>query len=156
EGMHGEMAYLDGDGAALRRDARLPHPGATHALVVAIEYGGRAPSGPIARYARGDDYHEVLREKLRELHRWFERDVGHPVNARPYVDSGPVLERDLAQRAGLGWFGKNTMLINPQKGSFLFLASLFVEYPLTPDVPFDIDRCGTCTRCLQACPTGAI
>ena len=64
EGKHGEMAYLDGDGAALRHDSRLPHPGATHALVVAIEYGGRAPSGPIARYARGDDYHEVLREQL--------------------------------------------------------------------------------------------
>jgi epoxyqueuosine reductase len=155
-GKHGEMSYLDGAGADLRHDARLPHPGATHALVVAIEYGGRAPSGPIARYARGDDYHEVLRARLRELHAWLEQEVGHEINARPYVDTGPILERDLAQRAGLGWFGKNTMLINPTKGSFLFLASLFVEYPLVPDAPFDADRCGTCTRCLQACPTGAI
>jgi len=150
------MSYLDGDGAELRRDSRSPHPGATHALVVAIEYGGRAPSGPVARYARGDDYHEVLRAKLRELHSWLEQEVGHTVNVRPYVDSGPVLERDLAQRAGLGWFGKNTMLINPDRGSFLFLASLFVEYPLVPDVPFEADRCGSCTRCLEACPTGAI
>ena len=150
------MSYLDGAGADLRRDARLPHPGATHALVVAIEYGGRAPSGPIARYARGDDYHEILREKLRELHKWLEEETGQTINARPYVDSGPILERDLAQRAGLGWFGKNTLLINPQKGSFLFLASLFVEYPLVPDVPFGADRCGTCTRCIEACPTGAI
>ena len=155
-GQQGEMAYLAGDGAALRRDARLPHAGATHALVVAMNYGGRALSGPVARYARGDDYHEVLRAKLRELHAWLENEIGAPVHARPYVDSGPVLERDLAQRAGLGWFGKNTMLINPQHGSFLFLASLFVDVALETDAPFDADRCGSCTRCIDACPTQAI
>ncbi len=155
-GMHAEMGYLDGHGAELRRDARLPHAGASHAIVLAMNYGGAQPSGPIARYARGDDYHEVLRERLRELHRWLEAETGQTINARPYVDSGPVLERDLAQRAGLGWFGKNTMLINPRAGSFLFLCSLFVEYPLVPDTPFEADRCGTCTRCMQACPTGAI
>ncbi|HYW31234.1 MAG TPA: tRNA epoxyqueuosine(34) reductase QueG [Gemmatimonas sp.] len=155
-GMHAEMAYLDGPGAELRRDARLPHAGATHAIVLAMNYGGTLPSGPIARYARGDDYHDVLRERLRALHRWLETETGQPINARPYVDSGPVLERDLAQRAGLGWFGKNTMLINPRAGSFLFLCSLFVEYPLVPDVPFEADRCGTCTRCMDACPTDAI
>lgn len=156
EGMQGEMGYLDGVGKELRLDATRPHPGATHAIVLAINYGGRAPGGPIARYARGDDYHEVLREKLRELHRWLERETGQSVDARPYVDSGPVLERDLAQRAGLGWFGKNTMLINPQLGSFVFLCSLFVDYPLQPDEPFEADRCGTCTRCIDACPTDAI
>lgn len=155
-GYHGEMHYMSGEGARLRGDARLPHPGATHALVVAIAYGGRAPSGPIARYARGDDYHDVLRDKLRELHAWLESETGHTINARPYVDTAPILERDLAQRAGLGWIGKNTMLINPSKGSFLFLASLFVDYPLIPDTPFDADRCGTCTRCIEACPTNAI
>ena len=154
-GLHGEMHYLDDAGAALRRDTRLPHAGATHALVVAINYGGREPSGPVARYARGDDYHELLRAKLRDVHAWLEREVGHAVNARPYVDSGPVLERDLAQRAGLGWFGKNSMLISPKRGSFLFLASLFVDVELDVDVPFDADRCGTCTRCLDACPTQA-
>ncbi len=154
-GHHGEMSYLEGVGAELRRDARRPHAGATHALVLAINYGGREPSGPVARYARGDDYHEVLRAKLREVHTWLEREVGRPVNARPYVDSGPVLERDLAQRAGLGWFGKNTMLINPTQGSFLFLASLFVDVELEADAPFEADRCGTCTRCLEACPTQA-
>jgi epoxyqueuosine reductase len=90
------------------------------------------------------------------LHRWLEQEVGHPVNARPYVDSGPVLERDLAQRAGLGWMGKNTMLITPRAGSFVFLASLFVELDLAPSAPFEADRCGTCTRCLDACPTGAL
>ena len=155
-GHQGSMAYLEGDGAALRRDSRLPHPGATHALVVAASYGGRAPAGPVARYARGDDYHVVLRERVRELHGWLEREVGRPVNARPYVDSGPILERDLAQRAGLGWVGKNTMLIVPGAGSHLFLASLFVDVALEEDAPFEADRCGTCTRCLDACPTGAL
>ncbi len=154
-GHHAEMSYLDGAGAALRRDTRLPHDGATHALVVAINYGGREPSGPVARYARGDDYHEVLRGKLRDVHAWLEREVGHAVNARPYVDSGPVLERDLAQRAGLGWFGKNTMFISPTHGSFVFLASLFVDLELEIDAPFEADRCGTCTRCMEACPTQA-
>ena len=154
-GNHAEMSYLDGAGAVLRRDTRLPHEGATHALVVAINYGGREPSGPVARYARGDDYHELLRAKLREVQAWLERELGRPVNARPYVDSGPVLERDLAQRAGLGWFGKNTMLINPDRGSFLFLASLFVDVELEVDAPFEADRCGSCTRCLEACPTQA-
>lgn len=155
-GNAGNMAYLADAGAELRRDARTPHPGATHALVVAMNYGGNEPPGPVAKYARGDDYHEVLREKLRELHHWLERETGQSINARPYVDSGPVLERDLAQRAGLGWFGKNTCLINPKAGSFLFLASLFVEYPLDIDEPFEADRCGTCTRCLDVCPTHAL
>jgi epoxyqueuosine reductase len=155
-GHHGAMAYLEEDGAALRRDARLPHPGATHAIVVAASYGGRAPAGPVARYARGDDYHVVLRERVRELHHWLERELGRPVNARPYVDSGQLLERDLAQRAGLGWFGKNTMLITPGAGSHLFLASLVVELDLVPSAPYQADRCGRCTRCLDACPTGAL
>ena len=155
-GNAGTMNYLQDVGAELRRDSRLPHPGATHALVVAMNYGGNEPSGPVARYARGDDYHEVLRERLRELHAWLEKEAGQSINARPYVDSGPVLERDLAQRAGLGWFGKNTCLINPKAGSFLFLASLFVEFPLKSDAPFEADRCGTCTRCLDACPTDAL
>ena len=154
-GRHGEMAYLDGAGAELRRNARRPHAGATHAVVVAMNYGGREPSGPVARYARGDDYHEVLRERVRELHRWLERETGQTINARPYVDSGPILERDLAQRAGLGWFGKNTMLINPRIGSFFFIASLFVDFELAVDTPFEADHCGTCTRCLDACPTQA-
>ena len=155
-GMHGSMAWLDGTGATLRGDTRRPHPGASHAIVVAASYGGRAPSGPVARYARGDDYHVVLRERVRELHHWLERTLGRPVNARPYVDSGPLLERDLAQRAGLGWFGKNTMLITPKAGAFLFLASLLVELELEPSAPFEADRCGRCTRCLDACPTGAL
>ena len=158
-GYQGEMGYLAGDGAEMRRDTRRPHAGATHAIVLATQYGGREPGGPIARYARGDDYHDLLRERTRALHRWLEVELGRPINARPYVDSGPILERDLAQRAGLGWFGKNTMLINPKAGSFFFLSSLFVEIEpdtvLETDDPFEADRCGSCTRCLDACPTQA-
>ena len=158
-GYQGEMGYLAGDGAEMRRDTRRPHAGATHAIVLATQYGGREPSGPVARYARGDDYHDLLRERTRALHRWLEVELGRTINARPYVDSGPILERDLAQRAGLGWFGKNTMLINPKAGSFFFLSSLFVEIGpdtvLETDDPFEADRCGSCTRCLDACPTQA-
>jgi epoxyqueuosine reductase len=154
-GYAGEMQYMS-RWAAERRDSRLPFPGATSAVVVGMNYGGTEPPGPVARYARGDDYHDVMRDRLRELHRWIEEQVGHPVHGRPYVDTGPVLERDLAHRAGLGWFGKNTNLINPALGSFFFLGSLFVELDLEPDAPFEADRCGTCTRCLDACPTGAL
>jgi epoxyqueuosine reductase len=154
-GMHGTMAYMAAH-AALRRDTRLPFPGARAAVVVAMDYGGREPSGPVARYARGDDYHDVMRARLRLLHRWLEERLGRAVAGRPYVDTGPVLERDLARRAGLGWFGKNTNLISPRLGSFFFLAALFLDLDLEPDPPFAADRCGTCTRCLEACPTGAL
>lgn len=154
-GYAGTMAYLE-RGAELRRDTRRPFPGARSAIVVAMEYGGRAPPGPVARYARGDDYHDVMTDKLRALHRWLEAQVGHPVRGRPYVDTGPILERDLARRAGLGWFGKNTNLIHPRLGSYLFLGALFVELDLERDEPFATDHCGTCTRCLEACPTGAL
>ena len=151
---HGEMAYLE-RGAALREDTTLPEPGMRSAIVVALDYGGRQPSGPIARYARGDDYHDVMRTKLRELHGTLERELATPFAARPYVDTGPILERDLARRAGLGWFGKNTMLINQRHGSFFFIGALFTALDLPPDEPFHTDHCGTCTRCLVACPTGA-
>jgi epoxyqueuosine reductase len=126
------------------------------AIVVGLDYGGRQPSGPIARYARGDDYHDVMRARLRELHECLDREHGQKSAARPYVDTGPILERELARRAGLGWFGKNTMLINPSRGSFFFIGALFTSLDLDGDPPFDADRCGTCTRCIDACPTDAI
>jgi epoxyqueuosine reductase len=153
-GFAGDMHYLP-KWADKRRDTRRPFPGVTSAIVVALDYGGRSPSGPVARYARGDDYHDVMLEKLRALHRWLEAELGHAVHGKAYVDTGPILERDLARRAGLGWFGKNTNLINPELGSFFFLGSLLVELELEPDAPFEADRCGSCTRCLEACPTGA-
>ena len=153
-GFAGEMTYLP-RGAAKRRDSSLPFPDARSAVVVALDYGGKQPPGPIARYARGADYHDVILERLDVLHGNIERDLGREVAARAYVDTGPILERDLAQRAGLGWIGKNTSLINPERGSFFFLGALLLELDLEPDAPFEADRCGTCTRCLEACPTNA-
>ena len=155
KGYAGDMGYLP-RWRELRRDTRLPHAGVTSAIVVGLDYGGAEPPGPIARYARGDDYHELMRDRLRELHAWIEHEIGSPVRGRPYVDTGPVLERDLARKAGLGWFGKNTMLINMQRGSFFFLGALFVDLALTPDEPFATEHCGSCRRCLDACPTGAL
>ena len=153
-GYAGEMDYLP-RGAEKRRDSRLPVPGTTSAIVVGLDYGGRAPSGPVARYARGDDYHEIMLGKLNELHQWLESELGIPIRGKAYVDTGPILERDLARRAGLGWFGKNTNLVNPRIGSFFFIGSLLVDLDLVADTPFQADRCGTCTRCLDACPTRA-
>ena len=153
-GYHGEMSYLE-RGAELRRDARRPVAGMVSALVVALNYGGTQPPGPVARYARFTDYHRVMWDKLDALLGWARVELGD-VNGRSFVDSGPVLDRDLARRAGLGWFGKNTLLINPQMGSFFFLGALFLDLELTPDAPFASDHCGTCTRCLDACPTSAL
>jgi epoxyqueuosine reductase len=154
EGKAGAMEYLARN-AHLRRDSRLPQEGAISAIVVGLDYGGREPAGPVARYARGDDYHELMWERLNVLQQWIDERVGHPVRGRGYVDTGPILERDLARRAGLGWFGKNTNLVNPARGSFFFLGALLVELELAADAPFEADRCGTCTRCLDACPTDA-
>jgi epoxyqueuosine reductase len=153
-GYSGEMSYLP-RGAGKRRDSRLPVPGTTNAIVVGMDYGGRTPSGPVARYARGDDYHDLMLGKLDELHAWLEAELGRPIAGKAYVDTGPLLERDLARRAGLGWFGKNTNLVNPEIGSFFFIGALLVDLELDPDTPFEADRCGTCTRCLDACPTKA-
>ncbi len=154
-GRAGEMHYLP-RGAEKRRDTRLPYDGATTAIVVGMSYGGAEPSGPVARYARGDDYHDVMIAKLRELQAWLAKEVRAPVAGKPYVDTGPILERDLARRAGLGWFGKNTNLINPEKGSFFFLGALLVNLDLPSDASFEADRCGSCRRCLDACPTQAL
>jgi epoxyqueuosine reductase len=110
----------------------------------------------VAAYAWGDDYHAVIPPRLEQLAEFIERETGRPVPHRAYTDTGPLLERDLAQRAGLGWIGKNTCLIHPRLGSCFFLAELLLAIELEPDPPFLADRCGSCTRCLQACPTGCI
>jgi epoxyqueuosine reductase len=153
-GYDGEMEYLR-RGADKRADTRLPVSSMQSAVVVGLDYGGRAPDGPVARYARGDDYHDVMIERLNALHRLVEREAGHPVAGKPYVDTGPILERDLARRAGLGWFGKNTNLINPKLGSYFFLGELLLDLALVPDAPFESEHCGSCRACLDACPTQA-
>ena len=154
-GYSGDMTYLPRR-ADKRRDTRLPFPGVTSAIVVAMNYGGTSPSGAVARYARGDDYHDVMLGKLNALQEWLAAELGHDVTGKAYVDTGPILERDLGRRAGLGWFGKNTNLIHPGIGSFFFLGALLIDLELAPDQPFEADRCGTCTRCLEACPTQAL
>ncbi len=165
-GRHGTMHYLARPDAVERRlDPQAAWPELRSALVVAQHYdpgeGDEAAADPsravIARYARGRDYHKVIKPKLLALLRWLEAEVGRELPAaRAYVDTGPVLERELAQRAGLGWFGRNTMLIHPRRGSYFFIGTLLVEVELEPDKPFEADRCGTCRACVDACPTGAL
>jgi epoxyqueuosine reductase len=122
---------------------------------------GDLSRGVVARYARGEDYHDVLKDRLRELLGWLRqeapgRGLAENVRGLAYVDTGPILERDLAQRAGLGWFGKNTMILHSRRGSYLFLGLLLLDLPLPADPPFEADRCGTCRACLDSCPTGAL
>jgi epoxyqueuosine reductase len=166
-GYAGEMAYLARpDAVVRRRDPRLILPEARSVVVVALNYY-QGPSrsvagwaekkqGRVARYAWGDDYHDLMWARLDELVAHIEDEVGGPVIHRRYVDTGPLLERELAVRAGLGWFGKNTMLINPGLGSWLLLGELLLDLDLATDPPFPADHCGTCTRCIEACPTGCI
>jgi epoxyqueuosine reductase len=110
----------------------------------------------VARYAWGDDYHEVIAEKLKRLAAFIEAEAGHTVAHKICVDTSAVLEREWAVRAGLGWIGKNTLLINPRVGSWLLLGVLLLDLDLEDDAPFPSDHCGTCTRCIKACPTRCI
>ncbi len=158
-GFAGTMAYM-GRQAPKRRAPAVIVPGATRAVVVTRNYYNPDPSpvggrGAVAKYARGIDYHRALREPLEQLAADVIRLGGPGTVARGFVDAGPVPERELAQRAGLGWIGKNTMLIDPRRGSFFFIASIFTDADLAVDPLFESDRCGTCRRCLDACPTDA-
>ena len=110
----------------------------------------------IASYAWGSDYHDILPARMKELVNFIEQQVGGPIKNRYYTDTGPILERDLAQRAGIGWIGKNTCLINPKQGSYFLLSEILLDLELEPDLPFVTDHCGTCTRCITACPTQCI
>jgi epoxyqueuosine reductase len=112
--------------------------------------------GRLAGYTWGEDYHDVLAERLQALATFLEAQVGYAIPSRWYTDTGPLLERELAQRAGLGWIGKNTCLIHPRIGSYFVLAELLLGVELEIDPPFTADRCGRCTRCIEACPTGCI
>ncbi len=134
-------------------------PGCQTILVLGANYAPAAPApGPalIAAYARGDDYHGFLVERARGIVDSLQNRLGRPVAARVYTDTGPLLERELAQRAGLGWIGRNTCLISPTIGSMTLLTEVLLDLALPPDTPFAADRCGSCRRCVEACPTGCI
>jgi epoxyqueuosine reductase len=165
QGRHGTMEYLAAERSRTRRaDPRQIMPECKSILVLAIPYsppltfkGEEAGErGQVAAYARNEDYHDVLPARMKELVQFIEQQVGTPVQNRWYTDTGPILERDLAQRAGLGWIGKNTCLIHPRHGSYFLLSEILLDLPLEPDLPFTTDHCGTCTRCIQACPTDCI
>lgn len=158
-GYAGTMAYLHRQAEKRKHPARIM-PDARVALVTLTNYfhgpadPGRKPSGRVAQYAWSTDYHLVLGRRL-ELLASALREIVPGAATRCYVDAGPVPERELAQRAGLGWIGKNMMLIHPEIGSFTFIAVVFTDADLAPDLPFEADRCGTCRACLDACPTAA-
>jgi epoxyqueuosine reductase len=167
-GRHGKMAYLETQRSRECRPnpARLL-PECRSVLVLGMRYPKPTPidakpgseigfHGKIAAYAWGEDYHHTLPGKLQQLVRFIELQVGHALTSRWYTDTGPLLERELAQRAGLGWIGKNTCLINPSRGSYFLLSEVLLGLELEPDAPFIYDRCGTCQRCITACPTGCI
>jgi epoxyqueuosine reductase len=166
-GMHGEMGYLEkrNELRSGRLDREELLAGAQTVILVAMSYDFSPPSpqaggnyqtgrGVVARYARGEDYHKVLWEKLNTLSGYLKGEFN--ATSRGFTDSGPIRERELARRAGLGWQGKHTNLISLDLGNFFFLGALLTTLKLTPDEPFDAHHCGTCTKCLSACPTGAL
>lgn len=160
EGCHAGMEYLAAR-AALRDHPERLLPGARSVIVVAMNYAvaKEVPVGPaegeVARFARGIDYHQVIRGRLRMLAEEVRR-LAPEARCRATVDSAPLMERDFAQLAGLGWFGKNTTLITDEFGSWVFLATLLTTAELTPDAPKADSRCGSCRACIDACPTGAL
>ena len=159
-GYAGGMAYI-ARSAARRADVRAVMPDARCVIVTGTVYSTTAPADGadqtaiLARYAWGDDYHDVLEARLDALVAWMRTETAVPFDARAYVDTGPVQERVYAQYGGLGWIGKNTCLINNALGSWLFLAEIICTLPLETDAQ-GLEQCGTCTRCLDACPTGAL
>ena len=166
-GHHGEMGYLDTARAIKgRADPRLLLPECQSILVLGMPYSNpktatsrapeAGPKGRVAAYAWGDDYHDVLKATLKELVTYIEKLCGVPVPNRWYTDTGPILESELAQRAGLGWIGKNSLLINPSQGSYFLLAEILLGIELEADQAIVNDYCGSCTRCIDACPTDCI
>ncbi len=162
-GYAGEMAYLNRS-ADRRADVRHVLPTAQTVIVTATNYNTDRPystecadpsRAQIARYAWGDDYHDVIGARLDALLAWMREQSSEPFDARAYVDTGPVQERVYAQHAGIGWIGKNTCVINPDIGSWIFLGEILCSLPLQVDAP-SLDQCGTCRLCLEACPTQAI
>jgi epoxyqueuosine reductase len=162
-GYAGDMSYL-GRTRRVRSDVRQILPSAQSVIVTATNYNTPRPYSTglddpgvarIARYAWGDDYHEVVLRRLNALWLWMRRTHPDPFEARVYVDTGPIQERVYAQHAGIGWIGKHTCVISARRGSWIFLSTIVCSLPLDPDPPAT-DHCGTCTKCLDACPTAAI
>jgi epoxyqueuosine reductase len=162
-GYAGEMAYLNRS-ADQRAEVRRILPSAQSVIVTGTIYNTAVPYSTesadpgrahIARYAWGDDYHDVIGARLDALLAWMRERSPQPFDARAYVDTGPVQERVYAQHGGIGWIGKNTCVINPEAGSWIFLAEIICSLPLEPDQPA-LDQCGTCTLCIDACPTRAL
>lgn len=156
---HGEMAYME-NYFNKRLDPRLLVEGAKSVVSLTLNYYTEQkqldPDAPkISKYAYGTDYHSVIKEKLQQLMAFIRENIGE-VDGRCFVDSAPVMDKAWAQRAGLGWRGKNSNLISKQAGSFFFLAELIIDLDLAYDNPFPTDYCGSCTRCIDACPTNAI
>ncbi|MBS7565272.1 tRNA epoxyqueuosine(34) reductase QueG [Mucilaginibacter sp. Bleaf8] len=159
DGHHGEMQYME-NYFDKRLDPRLLVDDAKSVISLALNYyTDKQQTDPLApkisKYAYGMDYHDVIKGKLRELLHFIQENIGD-VGGRAFVDSAPVLDRAWAQRAGIGWIGKNANLINKKGGSFFFLAELIVDMELAYDIAPTTDHCGTCTRCIDACPTDAI
>ena len=158
KGMHGKMSYMENHFDMRIDPARLV-PGAKSVITLLLNYfpaqQQKEAAPKIARYAFGNDYHEVIRAKLNILLQEIKLNIGD-VNGRGFVDSAPVLERSWAQKTGLGWIGKNGNLINKQSGSYFFISTLIVDLELDPDDPSVKDYCGSCTRCIDHCPTEAI
>lgn len=158
-GMHGEMQYMENH-FDKRLDPRLLVDGAKSVISLALNYftddAQDDPSAPkLSKYAYGTDYHFVIKDKLKQLLYFIQQNIGE-VNGRGFVDSAPVLDKAWARKAGLGWIGKNANLISKKTGSFFFLAELIVDLELEYDIKPTADHCGTCTSCIDACPTQAI
>ncbi len=162
-GYAGEMAYLHRS-ADRRADVRNVMASARSVIVTATVYNTDRPystecadprRAQIARYAWGEDYHDIIGARLEALVAWMRERSPGPFEARAYVDTGPVQERVYAQYAGIGWIGKNTCVISPELGSWIFLGEIICSVPLAPDAP-SFDQCGACALCIEACPTGAI
>lgn len=158
-GRHGTMKWMENH-FDKRIDPRILVPGARSVVSVLdnyyqpIEPQDQADVGRVSRYAWGDDYHKVMKGRLFELYAWLEEAVGE-VDGRVFVDSAPVMDKAWARRSGLGWLGKHTNLITQSAGSWYFIGEMVIDVPLPPDGP-TTDHCGTCTRCIDACPTDAI
>ena len=164
KGYHGEMGFMAKHGTKRTRPDEL-EPGTRRVISVRMDYLpaevesakvlGQPNRAYVSRYALGRDYHKLMRKRLAQLAKHIEQEVGK-FGFRAFVDSAPVMERALAQKAGLGWFGKNAMLLNPKAGSLFFLGELYTDLPLPVDAPFAQEHCGSCSACRTACPTGAI